>query len=205
MDCAALLNFDGKHEKVRTVKLEPLDPETWVESEVAMIIAAVPLAIRPKSNTIDAEPRRWFWKKIIPTAYYTGLERIDLCNRFDNSVIDNTGLVVTRRHKTKKQVIAQLPFALAFELRNKPSGPLFRYQPCKEFFRREFKKIVLAAGLTGTFKKLRKTSGTESEIEHPGHGHELLANSRAIFEKHYLGKRALRIQPRSPRELPAVG
>lgn len=59
--------------------------------------------------------------------------------------------------------------------------------------------VVAAAGLVGTFKTLRKTSGTQAEIL-TGRGHEHLANTRGIFEKHYLDRRRVHREPvRLPR------
>jgi hypothetical protein len=65
----------------------------------------------------------------------------------------------------------------------------------EEHFRVEFAKIVKAAGLVGTFKKLRKSSGSRAEQLNAGSGHVHLGNSRRVFEQHYLGSDAIDVQP----------
>lgn len=201
----ALLNHNGQTGSLRSVSLDPLEPESWSEGEVVMLVSSVDKAIMPNRRDPKAQHRRWFWKKVIPMAYYTGLERIDLADNFSNDKISPNGLVITARHKTGKRVIAQLPMSLTTELLKRPPGPLFEYKLSEEMFRREFESIVAIAGLEGTFKKVRKTTGTVSEIKNPGRGHELLANSRAIFDKHYLDKKKMPIRPLSPSELPLTG
>ena len=59
----------------------------------------------------------------------------------------------------------------------------------------EFSRIVAKAGLDGSFKKLRKSSGTRAEQLEPGRGHIHLGNSRKVFEQHYLGNDPAKIQP----------
>ena len=88
------------------------------------------------------------------------------------------------RQKTGRPVIVAVPADL---LRRLPeSGPCWPRRFSREYFRRTFRKIVARAGLRGTFKKLRKSSGTSVESLHPGCGHIHLGNTRRVFELHYL-------------------
>lgn len=201
----ALLNHAGQTGPIRTVRLDALHPNAWDAAEVARLVASIDKAIFAKSIAPVAVDRRWFWRTIIPMAWYTGLERMDLCNRFENKSIAPNGIIVTERHKTGKRVVSLIPEDFAAELRKRPPGPLWNFNRSIEYFRKEFKLIVGAAGLTGTFKKLRKSSGTAAEMLHPGRGHEHLANSRAIFEKHYLAVDAIPANPLSPPKLPQTG
>jgi integrase len=182
----ALLGHAKIAGKVRTVKLDRLEPEVWSPAEVSRLIAAA--------------PDEW-WKTIIAFCYYTGLQQCDCVNRFRRSWIAADGMVKTTRKKTGKLVVAMIPKRLADELRN-GADPIWPWPQSKEWFRRSFKEIAKQAGLKGTFKKLRKSSGTASELLHPGRGHEHLANSRTIFERHYLSPTAWQISPLSPPELP---
>lgn len=61
-----------------------------------------------------------------------------------------------------------------------------------------FGRIVARAGLFGTFKRLRKSSGSLVEAAAPGMGHKHLGNTRAIFEKHYEARRLTRPHPTLP-------
>lgn len=201
----ALLNHDLQHEPIRTVKLDPLSPEAWVDEEVAQLVAAVALAVMPNRKTPEAIERRWFWRTIIPMAWHSGLERMDLVNRFRREQVPLDGVIRVRRHKTKNLVVARLPETLRLEIHARQPGPVWPFEPSEEFFRRQFGKIVAKAGLVGTFKKLRKSSGTAAEILRPGRGHEHLANSRKIFEAHYLPIGTIPFDPFSIPELPSVG
>jgi hypothetical protein len=49
-------------------------------------------------------------------------------------------------------------------------GPICPRSTTIEWMRRQFRKILATAGLAGTFKTLRKTSGTIVESLHPGAG-----------------------------------
>jgi hypothetical protein len=66
-----------------------------------------------------------------------------------------------------------------------PRGPIIDFDRTPEWFRLRFRGLVQKAGLHGSFKTLRKTSGSLVELSHPGTGHKHLGNSRAIFERHY--------------------
>jgi integrase len=185
----ALLNFEGHAEKIRSVKLPPLDNATWQPSDVPRLIAAVPLAL---SRRVD------YWQTIIPAAWYTGLSQCDLW-RLDRSHVDAAGVVRMRRSKTGRLAVCRPPATILDVLRSSESPP-WRLQTSPEYFRREFALIVRAAGLAGTFKTIRKSAGTDAERLHPGRGHELLANSRRVFEWHYLDSR-LEVEPIGPRLL----
>lgn len=176
----ALLNFAGDRAPIRAVRLDPIEPEAWSESEVARLIAAVP-------GVIDGERLRWLYSRTIAVAFYTGLSQVDLF-RLTADCIDARGILRTRRQKTGTRVVAWLPKDLADELRACTPGPIFPLGMTKEWFRVRFNAIVKAAGLSGSFKKLRSTSGTVAEDRNPGRGHIHLANSRTIFERHYWRK-----------------
>lgn len=185
----ALINHAGYTEKIRGVKLPPLENATWNPSDVPLIIAAVPVAL---SRRID------YWQTIIPAAWYTGLSQCDLW-RVDRTHLDAKGVLRIRRSKTGRLVVCRPPSLVLDVLRDAKSPP-WRLQTSAEYFRREFASIVRAAGLVGTFKTLRKSAGTDAERLHPGRGHELLGNSRRIFEWHYLDSR-LEVDPIGPRIL----
>lgn len=173
--------------EVRSVKLTPLDHQCWTAADVGKLIAAVDCL---------AEKKREPLRLLIQVAYYTGLAEIDL-RRLNKSHVDAAGVVRIRRSKTNEESVTRIPLSLLKRLPGGP-GPFFPLATSGEMFRREFRKLVAAAGLSGTFKTLRRSSGTAAELL-TGKGHEHLANSRRIFERHYLDRRQVE---RKPTELP---
>ena len=173
-----LLNHIGRSGKLRSVKAEPLEPEAWTESEVVRLIDA-------------AHTDRW--KTIIEFAYYSGLAQADLEKIEKRHIREH--LLRWRRSKTGTLIVAWIPPALIERLPAK--GKCFERRCSKEWFRKEFHRIVSRAGLEGTFKKLRKSSGTSAEALHPGCGHIHLGNTRRVFEIHYLDQ-AKALQPLPP-------
>lgn len=182
----ALLNHAGQTGPVRSVKLPHLENDTWQASDIPLLIAAVASVMRRRVD---------YWETIIPAAWYTGLSQGDLW-RLDRSHVDSAGVLRIRRSRTGALAVCRPPSSVVDVLRYSTSPP-WALQTSAEWFRREFALIVRHAGLAGTFKKLRKSAGTDAERLHPGRGHELLANSRRVFEWHYLDAK-LESQPIGP-------
>lgn len=177
------LRYCGKTGKVRNVRLEPLEPVAWTPEEVQRLIAAVDGCMR----------HRHFWRVVIQVGYYTGLNARDIF-RLDRSAIDGAGILRTKRGKTSAKVMAQIPPDLLSMLPSR--GKICPWKYSATNFQTVFSRIVKRAGLTGSFKTLRKSAGTQAEKLHPGCGHILLANSRAVFEKHYMNReQTIPIQP----------
>lgn len=174
----ALLRFrHGTCENLRPVRCEELLADTWTAEEVYRLAAAA------GDNRL-----------LVLVAYFTGLSECDL-RRLRRTDIDAGGVIRFSRQKTGKRVLVAIPAELLAELPSE--GLLFPLATTGEWFRRCFRKVVKKAGLCGTFKKLRRSSGTAVEIENPGRGHIHLGNTRAVFEAHYLDK-AREIKPMMP-------
>lgn len=184
----ALLRFaHGTCERLRPVKCAELESDTWTPQEVGALAYSA-----------------GGFRLLIMTAYFTGLSECDL-RRLRGEDISQDGAIRFRRQKTGKTVLVGIPPELRAEL--PAAGLLFPLRTSGEYFRRMFRVIVKAAGLKGTFKKLRRSSGTEIELLHPGRGHIHLGNTRPIFEAHYWDKRraASPMMPPNPGwEKPAV-
>lgn len=177
-------------ERVRTIKTKPLDPQCWSPDEVEKLLAAC--GEMPEAS-------RWRWALIIAIAYYTGLDRVDL-ERITRAEFDARGTLFTHRSKTGAAVVVCVATEVLAEidLRCPLEGPILCMGITPEWFRQVFKGIVRRAGLVGTFKKFRKTSGSLVERDAPGMGHKHLGNSRAIFERHYEARRITRSEPTMP-------
>lgn len=181
--------------KLRPVKVEDLAIEVWSAAEVRRLVDACDYMREPR--------KRLWWKTIIAAGYYTGFSNCDLW-ALPVSAIDERGIVAIKRAKTGKPVVARIPVSCLMEIRSLGHcrGLAWGRPMSKESFRRTFRRIVKKAGLVGTFKKLRKSCGTSVEMLYPGRGHIALGNSRAIFERHYFGRKQIDNDPMGPSELP---
>lgn len=180
----ALLNHAGIAGKLRTVKSLPLEPETWSAEEVRKLLEA-----------FDGDD--WM-QTLIEAAYWTGLSQGDLF-ALERRHFAVGGVLKWQRKKTGQMVVVAIPHPLLEKLPK--TGKCWPRRFSNEYFRRYFRRGAKRAGLRGTFKKLRKTSGTSVEELHPGCGHMHLGNTRRVFEIHYLSRRNLK--PLSPAPLKA--
>lgn len=179
----ALLGDAVDPRKVRTVRLTKLRPATWTQPQVEFLVSRV---------SVLPAYKRTYYSRVTLHAWYSGLSRNDL-HLIERRHFQADGTLLFERHKTGEEIVAWVPPELLDGL---PAfGPLFPRLWSDEQFRKDFKRMVLAAGLVGTFKTLRKTSGTEAEIAAPGRGHEHLANSRKVFETHYLDRNRVHREP----------
>lgn len=191
----ALLRFAGDCRNLRQVKIGTLTPSAWTPAEIAALIGACDQM---------PEASRVYWQTIIAAAWYTGLSQADLHRvRLDDFASDGT-LEIARR-KTGRIAFVAVPRDILAQVRPHRDGRCWPLLTSREWFRRTFAKIVKRAGLFGTFPKIRKSSGTYAELLNPGRGHEHLANSRKVFESHYLSRRHVAKSPLSPPPLPRAG
>jgi hypothetical protein len=171
----AILRHADYAGRVRPVKLPPLANETWTTSEVLRLVGAA------RQYRFPRDPD--YWPSIIAAGYYSGFGQCDL-ERITREAVAHDGTVVLHRSRTGKREVGWIPLEV---IACRPhTGPLWERPFTVEMFRRHFAKIVNAAGLSGSFKRLRKSSGTTVEEKNPGMGHLHLANTRAVFERHYL-------------------
>lgn len=185
---------DSPIERVRSIRFRPLDPRGWTAAQVALLLG-------PGCDPMT-EGSRWYWVGIIQAGYYTGLDACDLWKIYRRNIADD-GTLPWRRSKTGKLIVAMIPPDLLRWIDQRPQdGPIWQLRTSKEFFRRTFRGIVRRAGLVGTFKLLRKSSGSGVESILPGRGHEHLGNGRTIFERHYLARELVEQRPLMPPKLP---
>lgn len=179
----AILGERIDRRRLRRIRTEPLEPQFWTASEVAKLIAAC--------QCLPSKHREYF-RQIIAVAYHTGLSLIDLHQLHRHRHIDGDGLVRIRRSKTGAEAVAKIPADLLASLPRQ--GLVFPRRFTGEMFRRYFRQCVQEAGLCGSFKTLRSSSGTVAELQ-TGRGHEHLANTRRVFERHYLVKERIARKP----------
>lgn len=134
-----------------------------------------------------------FWRALILVGYSTGLRLGDM-ERLAFDDIEPDGTLIVTQHKTGATIrCCLLPAAheAVKAIRWPVRRLIFGGVICRRAYFDAFKEIVRAAGLTGTTKWLRRTSGTLVESIAPGRGHEQLGNGRKVFESHYLDQRQI--------------
>lgn len=180
---------------IREVRLDDLDPDSWTTEQVAKLVKAC--------DRLPYCDRNW-WRTFILAGYYTGLNAIDL-HRITRASLMPEGHVVINRSKTGKRTFTAMPQNVMAEvLAFAPAeGPVWELKTSDEAFRMRFRRLVRLAGIpAGSFKQLRKTSGTLLEKANPGKGHVHLGNTAEIFKKHYEDVKVTQANPTMPPELP---
>lgn len=142
---------------------------------------------------------RKYWAAAIPLAWEAGFRRGDVW-RFKRDAVRRDGTLRILQHKTKNVVVVRLRQSTLDALDsldgNTPcSWPLVAAQ-----FGRHWQKIVKAAGVKrGTFKWLRRASGSYVEMLQPGTGHKHLGHKhRSTFDKFYDAQLGAHLLPMPP-------
>jgi integrase len=164
--------------KVRPVKTPDPPKHVWSPEEISALIAACStLTGRFRGTRIS---RSAYFATLIQAAYDTGLRRCDLhairCDEIGH------GPIVLDQIKTSRSVVVQLRQSTVEAVQEFIAGdtralvwPLWSDR--RGTFASTFRRVVAAAGLSGHFGRIRKTSGTEVERESPGLGWVYLGHS----------------------------
>jgi len=184
----------GEAERVRSVKTPTLDPHGLTPEEVGRLIAqcaALPLHLRYKCEAL------------LELGYYSGLDPKDIW-RMERADIWPGGEIFFRRGKTGAAVFVKIPPELLamIDAHFPAEGPLLKGFIGRDYFRHIVRRLFCAAGLKGSFKTLRKSSGSLVEQECPGKGCRHLGNSATIFKRHYEVKRLIMSEPTMPPPIP---
>lgn len=143
--------------------------------------------------------RRDYWNAAIRLAWDTGLRRGDVI-AFSRDSIRPDNVVMVLQNKTKKKVPVKLRPSTANAI-DVIGGPYpLRFASNINYFTRHFAKIVRASGVRrGTFKWLRRASGSYVDAQLPGTGYKHLGQSgQQVFDKHYDAKLNGRNLPMPP-------
>lgn len=168
-------------------------PRAWTINEVRQLLLAAEAMKGTYQNGVD---RAAYWSSYVRAAWDTGLRGVDL-RTIEREQVPDHGTLLIVQHKTGKRVrIHFRPSTLAaidrtFPPRRALIWPLWGRLEC---WRREAKRLVRLAGLTGGIGHLRHSCGTAVELNNPGRGHERLGNTRQIFERHYLDETKIGIK-----------
>lgn len=154
--------------------------ECYLEHEARSLVVAAEHLAGAYPNGIA---RRQYWPAIIRAAWDSGLRRGDLWRlkagqiRKDKSAVivqSKTGQTITCRfHPSTIKAIQR-------------SGGALEWVLCEWCFGVHFQEIVTLTGIgRGTFRWLRRGSGSRIEADHPGRGPKHLGNTPGVFGRHY--------------------
>lgn len=187
--------------RVRRVRVPELVVTAWTRQEVEQLLRAA--AGLPRRHRCGMTRAAW-WDLAIRVAWDSGLRWGDLiCLRVDSITEDGSTVV---QSKTGKVVTFRLApstvDALAETLRECPRALVCPWPSSHETFTDQVKRLVAKAGIRpGTWRWIRRASGTDVEAQAAGAGHQHLGNTRSVFDRSYGDKSIIgRTAPR-PREL----
>ena len=189
--------------EIRPVTVPASAPIAWCRSDVQKIVASCSQLDRSYDRV--GLGRRVVWDLLIRLAWDTGARQCDLlCLTRDGIQAD--GSVVFTQKKTGQWHLARVHSSTIAKIDS--SGARRRPFICpwpysKEHFRHEFREIVDAAGLRGSFKKLRKSSAADVDAAYPGAGARHLGHRSGgrIATDHYIDPRITARHRPMPEEL----
>lgn len=182
--------------RIRLPRIPELIVDCYTIDEVRQLVAAAKLTIGRYRWGVR---KRDYWNAAIRLAWDTGLRRGDVI-RFRRDSIRPDGVVLVLQAKTKKIVPTRLHPSTVVALNALPGNYPLRWGTDVTYFTRHFRRIVEASGVKrGTFKWLRRASGSYVDMAQPGAGYKHLGHSGpGVFNKHYdakLGGHTLPLPP----------
>ena len=191
--------------RVRRVTVPQKPVVAWTKEEVEQLLAAA--ATLPRWHKCGIRRSEW-WSLAIRVAWDSGARWGDQIT-LPVSAVCPDGSVSFTASKTGKVVAFTLSpstmEALRASLVKCPRTIVLPWPASGETFRDQVDRLVAKAGIrAGTWKWVRRGSGSDVELQQEGAGHRHLGNTRAVFERSYgdLGIIGRRIP--SPRELVVI-
>jgi integrase len=188
--------------RVRRVRVPELVPTAWTKAEVEQLLATV--ARLPRRHRCGLRRSVW-WDLAVRVAWDSGLRWGDLVAlRVDQ--IGQDGTVSITQSKTAKVSTFRLSpttlDALRTTLAACPRDLVCPWPASGETFRDQFGLIVQKAGIrAGTWRWIRRGSGSDVEQQLEGAGHRHLGNTRAVFDRSYGDPTIIGRTTPAPREL----
>lgn len=187
--------------RVRRVRCPELVVDAWTREEVEQLLRTA--ATLPRRHRCGLTRAAWF-DLAIRVAWDSGLRWGDLVNVRVDAVRPDGVTVV--QSKTGKSVTFRLSpttlEALAASLRACPRTLVCPWPASHETFNDQVRTLVAKAGIRpGTWKWIRRGSGTDVEAQADGTGHVHLGNTRPVFERSYLSPAIVGRRTPAPREL----
>ena len=188
--------------RVRRVRVPELVPTAWTKAEVERLLAAA--AKLPRKHRCGLSRAVW-WDLAIRVAWDSGLRWADLVAlRVD--AIGEDGAAAVTQNKTAKvssfRLSATTMAALRATLTACPRELVCPWPASGETFRDQVIRLVAKAGIrAGTWRWIRRGSGTDVEQQLDGAGHRHLGNTRRVFDQSYGDPTIIARQIPTPRPL----
>ncbi len=188
--------------RVRRVRVPELVPTAWTKAEVERLLQAA--AKLPRKHRCGLSRAAW-WDLAIRVAWDSGLRWADLVAlRVD--AIGEDGAAAVTQEKTAKvssfRLSATTMAALRATLAASPRELVCPWPASGETFRDQVLRLVAKAGIrAGTWRWIRRGSGTDVEQQLDGAGHRHLGNTRRVFDQSYGDPTIIGRQIPSPRPL----
>jgi hypothetical protein len=179
--------------RIRKEKSPARVVECYLLHEVRVLVVAAEHLEGAYNNGVA---RREYWPAIIRAAWDSGLRRGDLW-RIRSSMIRKDRTAVVVQNKTGQQIVVRFHPSTVKAIQR--AGGSLEWPICEWCFGVHFQEIVALTGLgKGTFRWLRRGSGSRIDADHPGQGHNHLGNGRTIFDRHYNARLGQNKKPLPP-------
>lgn len=157
--------------------------ECYLEHEARALVVA---AEHVRGAYPNGVAKRNYWPAMIRAAWDSGLRRGDLW-RLKASHIRRDRTAVISQSKTGAIIVVRFHPSTVKAVQR--AGGNLEWSLCEWCFGVHFQEIVTLSGIgKGTFRWLRRGSGSRIDADHPGLGHRHLGNTRQVFERHYDAK-----------------
>lgn len=188
--------------RVRQTRVPQSVVTAWTKEEVERLLEACQKLKRWHKCGLR---RSVWWDLAVRVAWDSGIRWGDQVE-LPVSAVRPDGSVVWTQSKTGKVAAFRLSpstmRALTASLQSCPRSLVMPWPSSRETFLDQVERIVKRAGIReGTWKWIRRGSGTDVELQQPFTGHRHLGNTRAVFEQSYGDQAILGRSVPSPREL----
>lgn len=189
--------------RVRSVVVPESVIDAWDEVQLVRLLARCE-SLKGRFKNRWRTDRRDYATALVMTAYELAARLGDLEDlTFDDVAAD--GSVFWIQNKTGKEhagVLSPETIAAMKRIAHPDRRTIFGRVLNRRYFYRWINKLIASAELVGTFRWIRRSSGSLVERDNPEWGHRQLGNTAQVFRKHYEAKRITakhRSRPRPPR------
>lgn len=181
--------------RLRRIKKRARLVEAYTLEEIGKLLTAT---VRLRGTDRNGNRRSAFWRKLLLTAYSTGLRRGDLLVIFESAIAPD-GTYRTIQRKTGKPITVRISTeAMKIKL-HCPNGLFLPWPNRLDALAWAFRRLRKMAGVTrGSLKWVRRSAGSHAERERPGDGPRLLGHSPDVFWASYGDRTIIGQQPVSP-------
>jgi integrase len=188
--------------RVRRVRLPERVVVAWTKEEVERLLAAA--ATLPRWHRCGLRRSAW-WDLAIRVAWDSGIRWGDLVSLRVDQIGPDGSCTLSQRKTAKVSAFRLSPSTLAAlraSLEACPRKLVCPWPTSPETFRDQMTRLVAkAGGRPGTWKWIRRGSGTDVELQAPGLGHRHLGNTPAVFRASYEDQTITGSGIPAPREL----